>query len=206
MASVDELLGGLFAFLGLPGIVLGLFVVFVVDAALFPLLPELAIVLAFSFLPSGLDPFAWAVALLAAAVAGEAVGNATLYVIVHRALINRGRMPAMIERAMRRWIDFLVVRDERIILVNRVAPVVPLVGAFIATCGWDVRKSLAYVVGGAAGKYALLLALSGFLGVAYDPIVARWVTVAFVVGIVAVSLVASVVVRRRVRAPPRRGD
>ena len=51
MASVDELLGGLFAFLGLPGIVLGLFLLFAVDAALFPLLPELAVVLAFSFRP-----------------------------------------------------------------------------------------------------------------------------------------------------------
>ncbi len=204
MASVDELLGGLFAFLGLPGIVLGLFLVFAVDAALFPLLPELAVVLAFSFRPSGLDPLVWAVVLLVAAVAGEAVGNSALYVIVRRALINRGRMPAMIERAMRRWIDFLIVRDERIILVNRVAPVVPLLGAFIATCRWDVRKSLAYVVIGAAGKYSFLLALSGFLGVAYDPAVARWVTVALVLVIVAVSLVASVVYRRRAGVRSRR--
>ena len=37
------------------------------------------------------------------------------------------------------------VSDERIILVNRVVPVVPLMGAFIATMKWDPRKSLFYV-------------------------------------------------------------
>jgi hypothetical protein len=204
MASLEEFLSGLAAFLGLPGILLALFLVFVVDAAIFPVLPEVAIVLAFTFPPAGIAPFAWAAFLLAAAVAGEAVGNSALYVIVRRALVDRGRMPAFLERVMRRWIDFLIVRDERIILLNRVAPVVPMVGAFIATCRWDYRRSLVYIVSGAAAKYSALLTLTGYFGVAYDPVLARWISVALVLAIVVASLLASVVYRRRMKAlkPP----
>lgn len=205
MVSVDEFLAGLFAFLGPIGALVALFVVFVIDAAIFPLLPELAVVLTFSFRPPGLDPLLWAVLLLFMAVAGEVVGNGTLYLIVNRALINQGRMPASLERLMRRWVGFLIIRDERLILLNRVTPVVPMVGAFIATCRWDLRKSFAYIVVGAAGKYSLLLALSGFLGVTYDPIFARWLTVAFVLGIVGASVAASLLYRKRAGVPPGRG-
>lgn len=203
MAFVDDFLGGLFATLGPVGALLALFLLFVVDAALFPALPEVAIVLTYSFVPAGLDPILWAVLLLVMAVSGEAVGNGTLYVVVKRALVERGRMPAMIDRAMRRWVNFLVVRDERLILLNRVAPVVPMVGAFIATLGWDVRKALAFVVVGAAAKYSVLLVLTGSLRVAYDLVTARWIAIGLVLGIVGVSGVASILARRRIRAAGR---
>src|SRR5207249_9507820 len=38
---------------------------------------------------------------------------------------------------------FLGVPDERAILLNRIAPVVPFVGAFIATLRWNYRRSMA---------------------------------------------------------------
>lgn len=206
MASVDEFLAGLFEFLGPIGALLALFLIFVIDAALFPALPEIAVVLTYSFLPGGFEPLPWAILLLLMAVAGEAVGNSALYLVVRRALVQRGRMPASVERLMRRWINFLLVRDERIILVNRVAPVVPMVGAFIATLRWDYRKSLTYIVAGAAAKYAGLLVLTGWVGVAYDPTTARWIAVGLVLGLVAASAVASIVYRRRTGIPPRAGD
>lgn len=203
MGVVDDFLSGLFAFLGPAGALIVLFFVFVLDAALFPALPEVAIVLTYSYIPAGFDPGSWAVVLVAIAVAGEATGNTALYVFVSRALIRRGHMPRTLERFMQRWIQFLVVRDEKVILLNRVAPVVPLVGAFIAACRWDYRRSLAYIVGGAAAKYVVLLVLVGWVGIAYDPATARWVTVGLVLGIVAVSLGLSVLYRRRVGVPPR---
>jgi membrane protein YqaA with SNARE-associated domain len=197
MASVDEFLAALFETLGPIGALVALFLVFAVDAAVFPLLPEFAVVLTFSFLPRGFGPVTWGLLLLSMAVAGEAVGNTALYLFVRRALIQKGRMPATIERLMRRWMDFLVVRDERIILVNRVAPVVPMVGAFIATMRWDYRKSLAYIVVGSAVRYSALLLLTGWVGVVYDPVAARWLTVGLVVVIVALSVVGSFTYRRR---------
>jgi membrane protein YqaA with SNARE-associated domain len=196
---VDDFLTGLFAFLGSGGALAALFLIFVVDAALFPALPEVAIVLAYSFVPMGLDPIAWAALLLAMAVGGEIVGNSTLYLVVKRAVVQKGRMPRWIERLMTGWVNFLLVRDERLILLNRIAPVLPMVGAFIATLRWDVRRSLAYIAVGATAKYTALLVLTGLVGVAYDPATARWLAIGFVLGIVAISGVAALVMRRRAR-------
>lgn len=203
MASLGEWLSGIFAFLGPLGTFAALYLVFVVDAAVFPTLPELFFVLSFAYRVPAWDPLLWAVGLLAMVLAGEATGNTLMYLWVRRLVVDRGRMPSWLERVMRRWTEFLLVRDERIILVNRVAPVVPFVGAFMATLGWNFRRSLAYIVIGAAAKYTLLLVLVAYLGYAYNKDTATLITVVAVLVIVALSLGLSVVYRRRAGAPPR---
>ncbi len=204
MASLGDWIRGLFVFLGPAGVFVALFVIFVIDAAIFPTLPELAIVLSYAYRDPGWDPTMWAATLLGMAVAGEVVGNSLMYLWVRKLLVDRGHMPKVIERAMQTWTGFLLLRDERVILLNRVAPVVPFVGAFIATLHWSYPKSLAYIVIGASAKYALLLALVGALGVVYSQETATWVTVAAVLVILAVSLTASMLYRRRVAPPSRR--
>lgn len=202
MASLDEWLAGLFAFLGPAGTLLALFLVFVIDAAIFPTLPELAVVLSYTFRDPSWDPVGWAALLLVMAVAGEAVGNTLMYLWIRKLLVDRGRMPKAITSAMQRWSRFLVVPDERIILVNRIAPVVPFVGAFIAILNWSYPRSLSYIVVGALAKYSFLLILVGALGVAYNRDTAALLTVIAVLVIVGVSLTASYVYRRRATAPP----
>src|SRR6266540_441310 len=95
------------------------------------------------------------------------------------------------------WTALLLVRDERVILLNRLAPVVPFVGAFIATLRWDFRRSIAYVAVGALAKYAILLFVVFEVGVAYDVGTARWITLGLIVAVVALSLVGSFLLRRR---------
>ncbi len=111
------------------------------------------------------------------------------------------RMPGWLERGMQRWTGFLLVRDERVILLNRLAPVVPFVGAFIATLRWDYRRSIAYVAAGGVAKYAVLLFVVFAVGVAYDVGTARWITLGLVVAVVALSFVGSYLVRRRATPP-----
>jgi membrane protein DedA with SNARE-associated domain len=201
MASLGDLLLGALAVLGPLGLLATLYVIFVVDAAVFPALPEVFAVLFFvEHDVLGWDPLGWGVLIVAIAVAGEATGNSLLYAIVRKALVDRHQMPALVERAMRRWTSFLVVSDERIILLNRIAPVVPMVGAFIATLGWDFRRSLAYVVLGAAAKYGALIALAGTFGVLYDPGTARLLALVLVAGVLGLSLVLSLAYRRRLGA------
>ncbi len=100
--------------------------------------------------------------------------------------------------------QFLVVHDEKMILVNRIAPMVPLVGAFIATLKWNYRLSLLYIGVGAAAKYAFLLALVAWLGVVYDPSTAKLLTVGAVVVVVILSAVGSVIYRRRLKSTQSR--
>jgi membrane protein YqaA with SNARE-associated domain len=197
MASLDEFLAALFASLGPVGSLLALLLIFALDAALFPALPEVWIVVTYTYRPEVLDPLLWAALLLGVGIAGDVLGTTFLYLMVRRVLIRGRRMPGWLERGMKRWTTFLVVRDERLILLNRVAPVIPFVGAFIATLGWDYRRSLAYVAVGGLAKYAILLFVVFAIGVAYNPSTARWITLGVVVVVVAVSVLASSLYRRR---------
>ena len=203
MASVADWLSGLFAFLGPAGTLVALFLVFVLDAAIIPTLPELAIVVSYLLgRTPDVAPLSWALMLLAMAVAGEVVGNTLMFLWVRKLVVDRGHLPRLIGRAMRGWTRLMIVPDERIILVNRIAPVVPFVGAFIAVVGWSFRKSLLYIVLGSIAKYSLLLVIVGYLGIVYEPGTATLVTAVAVIALVAVSVAASAVYRRRLAAPP----
>jgi len=124
--GLGDWIGAALSALGAPGLLVAIFLIFLLDAALFPALPELFIV-AFYFVLT--DTWAWtpavaAATLLALALAGDLCGNAGLYAIVRR-LKDAGRLPRFVQRAMTKWTSLLAVGDERAILVNRIAPVVP---------------------------------------------------------------------------------
>ncbi len=201
MASLDELLTSLFGSLGPVGSLVILVIIFALDAALFPALPEVWIVVTYAYRPTEmLGPVAWAGLLLAMAVAGDVLGTSLLYVAVRRWVVQRRRMPRWLERAMKKWTGFLLVQDERVILMNRVVPVIPMVGAFIAALGWDYRWSMAYVAIGGLAKYAILLYVVFAIGLAYDVATARWITLALVGVVVGLSFVVSWLRRRRIEA------
>ncbi len=201
MASLDEFFAALFGSLGPVGSLLALLLIFAADAALFPALPEAWIVVTYTYRPEVTDPLVWTALLLGTAVVGDVLGTTALYAVVRRVLVEGRRMPGWLERGMQRWTGFLLVRDERVILLNRLAPVVPFVGAFIATLRWDYRRSIAYVAAGGVAKYAVLLFVVFAVGVAYDVGTARWITLGLVVAVVALSFVGSYLVRRRATPP-----
>jgi len=200
MASLDELLTALFGSLGPVGSLVILLIIFALDAALFPALPEVWIVVTYTYRPELLGPIPWAGLLLAIAVAGDVLGTSLLYVVVRRWVVQSRKMPHWLDRAMKKWTSFLLVQDERVILMNRVVPVIPMVGAFIATLGWDFRRSIAYVAIGGLAKYAILLYVVFAIGLAYDVATARWITLALVVVVVGLSFLASWFRRRRIEA------
>lgn len=200
MASLDEILVALFASLGPAGSLVAILFVFAIDAAVFPALPEAWIVVTYSYRPEVLNPTAWAALLLLMAVAGDVLGTSVLYALVRRVLVQGRRMPHWLEAGMRRWTGFLLVRDERVILLNRLAPVVPFVGAFMATLRWNFPRSIAFVAVGGLAKYAFLLYLVFAIGIAYDVGTARAITLVLVVIVVALSFLGSWFFRRRARA------
>jgi len=200
MTSLGEVLSNLMKDLGWPGLLIAMFLIFLVDAAILPALPEVFIIAFYvQYGILGVEPLPWAIALLMLAVAGEISGNGIIYTVSNKFLVERKRMPKLIDKAIRGWANFLVVRGERVILVNRFAPAIPLIGIFIAVCKWNVRKSFTYIILGSLVKYSLLLALVGYLNVVYDPQVAQWLTLGAVVVIVVLSVIAAVIRRRRLR-------
>jgi membrane protein DedA with SNARE-associated domain len=197
MAFLDDFFAALFGALGPVGSLVALLLIFAIDAALFPALPEAWILITYTYRPETMDPVGWAAILLAVAVAGDVLGTSLLYGAVRRLLVQDRHMPRWLEAGMRRWTEFLVVRDERVILLNRAAPVVPFVGAFIATLGWSYPKSMAFVAVGGLAKYAVLLYLVFVIGVAYDVRTARTITLVLIVLVIALSVGGSWWYRRR---------
>jgi len=200
MASIGDILTGALTGLGWPGLLAAIFIIFMVDAAILPTLPELfTIAFYVQYAALGVHPTTWAVALLVSAVVGELCGNGLIYLLFSRVFIKRKKMPRFLEKAINAWADFLIVKNEKAVLVNRFAPAIPFIGAFIAVCKWNVGKSFAYIALGSLVKYSLVLALVGYLNVAYDPAIAQWLTIGAVVVILALSLAARYVQKRRLR-------
>lgn len=159
---------------------------------LLPTLPELFVMAFYASNPS----LGWGLTLLAVVVAAEISGNGILFLAV-----RRFGLPEFLETRMRRWVQFLVVHDERIILVNRVAPIIPFVGAFIATMKWDVRRSFLYIFIGGAVKYALLIGFVGIFFLYFEATTARNVTLVAIAALIALSFFQGEMARKRHLGP-----
>ncbi len=180
----------LFSSLGFFGGLTAIFLIFYFDAMIIPLLPELFAVLIFQA-----DPvWEWGILILVVAEVGEVLGNSTLYY----AAKNIG-LPGFMKRAMNKYVKFLVLKDERLILSNRIAPTVPFVGAFIAACEWDFKKSITYVAVGGLVKYSFLLSIVAAFNVAYPRDMAQNMTLIMVIVFIVVSGVLALIKSRRDR-------
>jgi hypothetical protein len=167
---------------------LTIFVFFYIDAIIFPTLPELVAVLIFLA-----EPTAWfALAILLTIMLAEFLGFNTLYIIVKRV-----RVPKIIRSAAQRYCQFLLVSKEKVILVNRVAPVVPFVGAFAALENWDWGKCVLYTFVGGLVKYGAILALANVFAVYLKSDLATLVTILMVLAVIAISFAWSYHRRKR---------
>jgi hypothetical protein len=174
---------------GVAGLLATVFVLFYIDSIIFPTLPELFTVIIFIANPTIL----FAVGILCTIVLAEFLGFNTLYYIVKRI-----RVPKIIQKAATRYCQFLLVNDEKVILVNRVAPLVPFIGAFAALEAWDWGKCVLYTFIGGVLKYGAILAMSNIFYTYLSSGVAQWVTIGLILVVIAVSFVYSFFRRKRV--------
>jgi hypothetical protein len=165
-----------------------IFVIFLIDALVFPTLPELFLVLSFNERAS----LALGVELLLIIIAAELLGVAALYYVV-----GKVRIPKRIERAITKYVDFLVLGDERLVLLNRIAPMIPFCGAFIRVMKWDIKKSLMYVVIGCVAKYGIILLMSKYFQEYFEGDMALWCTIIFVFAIIGASFILSVFYKKK---------
>ncbi len=179
-----------FASLGDIGMIIALVAIIIIDGTGVPTLPEVWMVWIFGV---HFDSVGWAVTLIIVASIASLGGNFILYSIVK--FIG---MPKRIQKVMRKYTDFLIVSDERLLLLNRVAPLVPYTGAFIAVHDWNLKKCVVYLLVGALAKSTVVIALAAF---SYDNLkqdVAPWVALIAVIVVLLASLIASLIYKRRI--------
>lgn len=158
------------------GVILCIFLIFLVDAMLFPMLPEMFFILGYNYDPTT----EFGATLIATAMCAELVGSFTLcYVVKHV------RVPARVSKIANSYMDFLMEGDEKVILANRITHMVPYVGAFMGLMTqWDLRKCAIYIAVGCVIKYTVILAASSFFLDFFSGQTATFVTM----GIVMVTL------------------
>ena len=174
--------------LGTEGLLFCIFLLFFIDAIVFPTLPELFAVIIFMVQPTA--PFALMV--LAVIAAAELLGTSTLYYV-----IKNIRVPKRIQAAADRYCNMLFVKNEKIVILNRVAPILPFMGAFAAICNWNFRTVLVYTFVGGMLKSGAILALSGLFFAYMSTGMAQTVTIGLVIGIIIISLAYSMLKNRK---------
>lgn len=189
-----------FASLGDIGMLLALVVIIWIDGTAFPTLPEVWMIWIFGVHPGS---FAWGVMLVVVATCAGLLGNFTLYTLVKVA-----RLPHWIQKRMRQYTDFLIVKDERLLLLNRLAPIIPYTGAFIAVCNWDLKKSAAYIFLSGLIKFSIIVLISWL---SFDNLreeVAPWVSLGVVAVLLITSVIASVIYKKKsgLRGGPSRSQ
>jgi membrane-associated protein len=199
-AWLQAVLGGF----GIKGQLAVLFIVFFVDAVLFPMLPEAFVVLFYNTIPTidtrfgdRTDLVFTAVVILLVVLAAEMAANGFLYALVKW---KGHKLPQRLTRAMNKWREFLILSDERVVLLNRVVPVMPFTGAFIAVSPWNPQKAMGYLALGGAVKYGGMIAIMAYAGTIFDPRQTWWISLALVLGILVVSVASHGLLRKRFKA------
>ncbi|MEM2943144.1 MAG: hypothetical protein QW083_02995 [Methanomassiliicoccales archaeon] len=188
MFDLGQAIYSIFSPLGLTGMLSCIFILFYVDAILFPTLPELFTVIIFMAKPE----LWFGLAILMAIAVSEFLGLTTLYLIVRKVTV-----PQWIEKAANKYRKCLIMGDERIILLNRLAPVLPFMGAFVAICKWSYVKSAFYTLIGGVSKYGLILAASGVFFALFSSGLAQIITLSMVAIVIAISFTLSYMRGRR---------
>ncbi|MCL1984317.1 MAG: hypothetical protein FWG58_02820 [Methanomassiliicoccaceae archaeon] len=164
-------------------VILFIFLIFFLDALVFPTLPELFFIIGFMYDPSLL----FGLQLLLAAVAAEIAGITLLYYVVEHI-----RVPERIKKIADRYVGFLICSDERMLLVNRIAPMIPFAGAFISLIdSWKLSRSLFYVVLGCLLKYGIIMMMSNFFFEYFSGGDAQTYTIIFIIAVIAISMAAA---------------
>jgi hypothetical protein len=188
MAEIGQIFLDALSPLGTVGLLLCVFLLFYIDSIVFPTLPELFTILIFMVDPT----LGFAGEILMTIVVAEVLGLTTLYLIVKRI-----RIPKMIGSAVSRYSKMLLVKDEKIILLNRLAPVLPFMGAFVAILNWDYKKAVGYTMLGGIVKYGVVLALSSLFYAYLSSGMAMVVTIVLVLSIIAISFALSYVNKKK---------
>jgi membrane protein DedA with SNARE-associated domain len=176
------------------GLVLCIFLIFLLDALLIPTLPELFFVLAFIGGANYGHPLLFGVELLIAAVIAEQIGIFSLYLVVKK---YNHKIPKKIQSALDKYTQFLVVSDEKLLLLNRVAPMLPFAGAFVAILNWSVPKSAFYIAIGCIVKFGFIMMLSNFFYNYFQSEESQIITIVMILVVIAVSIVLSFFVKKK---------
>ena len=155
---MDTIITGLIDFLtplGSTGLFLAMVLSCVIESFGVPMVPD--VIYNFIFMT---DPtLLWGFILPFGVVLGESIGMVILYI-----LAGHFELPERVKKVMRAWTDFLLIHDERLLIVHRIFPVLMFTGVFVRVLdNWTLPRALFWNGLACYVKYLLLSFLYLFL-------------------------------------------
>lgn len=182
----------LFKNLGDVGMFMALAILVWLDGTAFPTLPEVWLVAIWRGHP---DPsFGFGTVVVLVATLASVAGTMTLY-----ALVKIGKLPKWMQNGMKKYTNWLIVSDERLLILNRFAPLIPYTGAFMAVNNWNFRRSTSYLFGSAVLKFSVWVMVFEFLQQTVAEDLWHWIALGLVTVVISTSIVVSLIYRRRNR-------
>lgn len=200
MIGIGQDIIDLFSGLGDVGMLIAIAVIIWIDGTAFPTLPEAWIIF---ILGTNADSFWWGASIVLVASFASLAGNFTLY-----ALVRTAKLPKRVQKAMKAYTNWLILKDERLLLLNRFAPLLPYTGAFIAACNWNLKKCTVYILVSAVAKFSMYVIIFWLSFETLRAEVAPWVSLAIVLIVVLASVIASITYKKRqtARREPERSQ
>ncbi len=192
-ADIAQGVWDMFSNMGDLGMLLALGVLIWIDGTAFPTLPEawLVAVIEGHTTSAGLS-LGFGTAMVLVATGASLAGTFTLY-----GLVRIGKLPRRVRKAMQGYTNWLVVSDERLLILNRFAPLIPYTGAFIAVNNWNLRKSAVYMSASGIAKFSAWIIVFAILNVNLDDSINHWVSLVIVAVVISASIAASIIYKKR---------
>jgi len=189
MVDIAQAIIDTFSSFGDIGMLAALVIVIWIDGTAFPTLPEAWLVFVYGVHPNS---FWWGATLVVVTSCASLLGNMTLY-----SLVKAAKLPKRVQKAMRSYTNWLILKDERLLILNRFAPILPYTGAFIAVCNWNLKRCIAYLLGSAMAKTSVYIVIFWASYGALEDEVAPYVSLGIVAIVMMASIVSSFVYKRR---------
>ena len=189
MIGIGQDIIDVFSGLGDVGMLIAIAVIIWIDGTAFPTLPEAWLIF---ILGAHADSFLWGASIVLVASFASLAGNFTLY-----ALVKTARLPKRVQKAMKAYTNWLIVKDERLLILNRFAPLLPYTGAFIAACNWNLKKCTVYILVSAVAKFSMYIVIFWLSFETLRAEIAPWVSLGVVLVVVLASVIASISYKRK---------
>lgn len=168
---------------------LGLLVAFslisFLDGFAIPTLPEAWLML-IALTDAGIPKPLWGTSLVLIGATSAVAAQIMLFLVVKKV-----GLPKRLTNIMQKYTKILIVSNERLMIVNWLAPVIPFTGAFIAVCGWNPKKAFILSWIGGVIKISILVTIAMLFPLLFPAEVVADASLVLIIVVLIVSILIS---------------
>jgi len=174
------------------GLIIAFSVISFLDGFAIPTLPEAWLML-IAMSDVGIFKPVWGTSLVLIGATSAVAAQILLFLVVKKV-----GLPKRLTNIMKKYTKMLVVSNERLMMVNWLAPVIPFTGAFIAVCGWNPKKAFILSWIGGVIKISVLVAIAMLFPLLLPKETVADASLVLIIVVLIVSLLISYIRHKRV--------